>query len=403
MYQLYVPRFPIRARVGRDCNSALGHGWRYATPQQRLRASFQGAQTATTRMWHLPASRLPKASARQLNPVAFVRWSTVEVIVVAPERSPKQKQLLQSIFAIKGSTFEKCFWPAGNCPNRAIRAHSVQNATALSLLEEKGHVVAPTIRLDAEHGPVIDLTKVGRNQATTFAGLCGKHDRETFAPIELGELNLQDPEHRFLLAFRATFYEVHATASTGVQIQTAYMKRVELGLDPKGSPSPAGLLATQRLLVAWQTWVYMSHFAEAYAARQFEAVEHDLRFMNVQEPTLASSALVSFDSRKHRDGVRVCITVLPVAERETAVLLSYTPAEAEDAKKQFKKLLKANGDAFKRELTRRLLNHCSNFVLSPSYVASWSPTKRDVVLDLFKRTVFRNDLKFDHPDLNLFL
>jgi hypothetical protein len=173
-------------------------------------------------------------------------------------RSDKEKELLESIFTIKASTFEKCFWPEGTCPNQAIRAHSVQNATALSLLEEDGHVVAPTIRLDAKRGPTIDLGKVGRNRATTFAGLCNEHDREAFAPIEVGQLDLQNPEHRFLLAFRATFYEVHATAATGIQMQTPYMKRVELGLDPKESPSPAGIFATQRLIVAWQTWLYVA-------------------------------------------------------------------------------------------------------------------------------------------------
>lgn len=303
---------------------------------------------------------------------------------------------------MRRSGFEKCFWPIG-CPNPAIRAHSVQNATALSLLEEDGHLIAPTIRIDAEVGPRIDLAKVGRHRATTFAGLCGKHDREAFAPIEVGQLDLQDPEHRFLLAFRATFYEVHATASAGVMLQSGYMKRVELGLDPKGRPSPAGVFATGRLMVAWQTWVYMSHLYEAYTARQFDAVVHDLRLVSVQSPTLAASALFSLSSRKHSDGARVCLTVLPVSKTQTAVLLSYTTREAKEARRQLKKLLRANESTFKHELSRRLLNHCANFVLSPSYVASWTQTKRQVVVDLFVRTTFQNDLAFDHPDLNLFL
>jgi hypothetical protein len=83
------------------------------------------------------------------------------------EHPDKRKELLDSLFAIKGSTFAKCFWPVG-CQKPAIRAHSVQNATALSLLEEKGHLITPTIRLDARRGPIIDLNKVGRNRATTL-------------------------------------------------------------------------------------------------------------------------------------------------------------------------------------------------------------------------------------------
>jgi hypothetical protein len=49
------------------------------------------------------------------------------------------------------------------------------------------------------------------------------------------------------------------------------------------------------------------------------------------------------------------------------------------------------------------IQNSANFVLSPSYVNAWSATKRQVIVDLFIRTVFQNDLEFDHPELNLFL
>jgi hypothetical protein len=318
-------------------------------------------------------------------------------------RSTKEQEFRQALFAIKGSKFERCFWPAEDCQRPAIRAHSVQNATALGLLEEGGHVIAPTIRLDARRGPIIDLNRVGRNRATTFAGLCAEHDREAFAPIEVGELDLNDPEHRFLLAFRATFYEVHATAAAGVQTQSAYLKRIELGLDPKGDLSPAGVFATQRLIIAWQTWVFMSRLAEAYFARSFDVVDHDFRIITVERPTLAASALFSLPSRKHRDGARVCVTVLPITDTQTVLLLSYTRDEMKEARKELKTLLRAEGVQLKRELTRRLLNHCANFVLSPSYVTAWTASKREAIVGLFIRTVFYNDLEFDHAELNLFL
>ena len=316
---------------------------------------------------------------------------------------PRRKELLNAIFAIKGSTIAKCFWPGANCPHAAIRAHSVQNATALGLLEERGHVIAPSIRLDRQKGPIIDLRSVGRNRATTFAGLCAAHDQEAFAPIELGELDLDDPEHRFLLAFRATFYEVHATASAAMQVQSAYVKRVELGLDPKSVPSAAGIFATQRLFVAWQTYMYMTQLAQAYVTKRFDFAHHDLRLLDVEMPTLAASALFSLDARPRKnDVIRVCLTVLPTTRTQTALVLSYTRDDANSARRELKKLLTSESTTLTRELTLRLLNHCANFVLSPLYVASWTPTKRAVVIDLFKRTVFHNDLDFDHAELDLF-
>jgi hypothetical protein len=52
-----------------------------------------------------------------------------------------------------------------------------------------------------------------------------------------------NPRHRFLVAYRATFHELHATCEAGSKVQSAYLERVKRGLDPKDSPSPAGMLA----------------------------------------------------------------------------------------------------------------------------------------------------------------
>src|SRR5712691_4178320 len=106
------------------------------------------------------------------------------------------------MFSLRAAEFSRCFAAPPPCPLPAIRAHSVQNARSLDLLAVEGHVVAPTIGLDAEQGLLVELARVGRNQATTFSGLCPTHDREIFAPIEHASVNPHDPQDRFLLAYR---------------------------------------------------------------------------------------------------------------------------------------------------------------------------------------------------------
>jgi hypothetical protein len=232
--------------------------------------------------------------------------------------------------------------------------------------------------------------------------LCARHDRELFAPIETQPLDLSSDEHRVLLALRATLYEVHATATAGVQVHSMYQKRSTLGLDPTNDISVAGLFATQRLMIAYETYMYMSEVAKAYAERAFDEIVHDVKVFEVNRPTLAASVLFSLDSVKAAVTPRVCMTVLPLSQTRSALLLSYLRRDAKKARKHLWHLRKAAGEPFKRELSRRLLNHAQNFVLSPSYVAGWPDGKKDVLITYFMRTVFTNDLSFDHPDLILF-
>lgn len=319
------------------------------------------------------------------------------------ESDPRSKELLNAIFRLRGTEFSRCFAPPSLCPEVAVRAHSIQNARCLDLLESQGHIMAITLRLDAKKGPIARLDRVGRNEATTFAGLCADHDRKIFSPIETASLDLDDPEHRFLLAYRATFYGVHAACAAAWMVQTGYLKTTQLGINPPDAPSMAGVFAVDRMIVAYETFCYKAAFDRAYLERDFELLEHDLLNLPVPEPTVAASALFSLDHLERGDDVvRVCLTILPVESCKTVALFTYLKADAPLARKVFAPILQSTGERQKHELSRRLLNNCQNFVLSPRFVASWTPQKRKLIVEYFVRTVFRDDLEFDHPDLTLF-
>lgn len=318
-------------------------------------------------------------------------------------QADRRNELLNAMFRLKAAEFSRCFASPPVCPNSAIRAHSVQNARCLDLLAVDGHVVSPTIRLSAQKGPLVDLAPVGRNHATTFSGLCGAHDHEIFAPIEADFVDPNNPEHRFLLAYRATFYEVHATCAAAWQVQMGYQKRVELGLDPENEPSNAGVFAVDRMMVAYETYNYKELFDAAYHERQFGILTHDLVDLEVTEPTVAASALFSLDHLQRGDDVvRVCLTILPLDRSRTVALLSYLNSDASLARAQLSRVLTSSGDHQKYELSKRLLNNCHNFVLSPRYVTTWPPTKRRTITDFYVRTVIHDDLQFDDLDLMLF-
>lgn len=315
----------------------------------------------------------------------------------------KRMELVAEIFRLRGTEFAKCWWPEQPCANSAIRAHSVQNAVALDLLSEEGHVIAPVLRLGLETGPDISLERVGRNRATTFLGLCASHDEQLFAPIEKSALNFGNPTHRFLLAYRAVYYETHAAATAAVVVQSGYRRSTELGISPRDEPSPAGMAAVERMVAAYETWKYKSVLDEAYLARRFDALEHDLITLRVSRPTLAASVLFSVDDVVRGDDiVRVCLTVIPVEPTLTYALFSYLPDDAGLARASLSRVLQSDGAYQQYELSRRLLNHAQNFVLAPSFVGTWPAARLEAITTLFKRTLFQNDFDFDDPHLALF-
>jgi hypothetical protein len=321
----------------------------------------------------------------------------------SPERRERRNELLRTMFKLVGTEFSRCFAPPSLCPEEAIRAHSVQNARCLELLAHNGHVVAPVLRLDARTGPSIDLTRVGRNRATTFTGLCREHDRNIFAPIETAAVDLDSPEHRFLLAYRATFYEIHATCAAAWQVQTSYLTRVELGFDPKDQPSDAGLFATDRMMVACETFRYKEAFDEAFLVREYSSLAHDVLLFDVAQPTLAACALFSLDHAPRADDlVRVCLNILPLDSTRTAAVFSYMQTDAPRARAGLDRILSSSGHHQRYELSRRLLNSCQNFVLSPVYVATWSDEKRQAIVRYFVRTALQDDFSVEDPNLFLF-
>jgi hypothetical protein len=185
--------------------------------------------------------------------------------------------------------------------------------------------------------------------------------------------------------------------------QAGYLESAKLGLTPRNESSPIGMFALTRMMLAWQTWKYKSQFDLAYLENRFDSIEHDLIELTVTKPTVAASALFSLDDVERDDDiVRVCITVLPVTRDRTIALLSYLPEDAGRARLSLDRVLTTNGAYQQYELSRRLINHCENFVLAPSFVESWPEDRRQLIVNLFTRTLGKNDFGFEDERLTLF-
>lgn len=85
-------------------------------------------------------------------------------------------------FDAQRRNFSRCMPPTLACNEKPIRAHSIQNARVIELIQSDGHVMMPRYRIKDDK-PVLELVKISRNEASTFTGLCGTHDREIFNAI----------------------------------------------------------------------------------------------------------------------------------------------------------------------------------------------------------------------------
>jgi hypothetical protein len=106
-----------------------------------------------------------------------------------------------------------CLHPSArshDCAGQIVKAHSVQKNGSLARMAKDGHIYristdARTLR-HTSGMPAVEL--VGLKHASTFTGLCARHDNTTFAPVEKHHFH-GDREQCFLLAYRAVLREVY--------------------------------------------------------------------------------------------------------------------------------------------------------------------------------------------------
>jgi hypothetical protein len=314
-----------------------------------------------------------------------------------------EKEMLAYAFSSDTWKFKKCLDPYMHCDGQIIRAHTVQNSKILELLVRDGHVVSLKHRIDKVRGPVIKFQLVGRNEATTFTGICTDHDREIFKPIDKNEIDIEDPQHLFLLAYRPILRELHATMEGAIKIQRGYKKRVALGLDPKNQPSQAGMEAVTHMLKSWRTFRYKFEYDKVYLSKSYGSICHETRLLDVDRPTFAASVLFSGDTYDTATDIQcIALNVLPISAKRTFVVISWLPRDTAWVRQKFHNLLSSYGHYFRYLLSKTVLNYSENFVLSPSYFEAWPSEKRDAIRSYFIDTLMQSDLERENEYLYLF-
>jgi len=247
---------------------------------------------------------------------------------------------------------------------------------------------------------MISFDDVGRNRATTFSGFCAEHDSSIFEAIDADPFNPADPQHLFLVAYRAVARELHAQMDGAAKIQGSYQKRVELGVDSGDAPTSAGMVAVEHMMRSYLTYTYKCPLDDALISNNYAALSHRVVTIQHDQPTIAVSSHLGLDGlSKNGDAVRVTLNILPVSKAESLVILSYLPGDVDLITLALDRTLSAEGPYQKYLLSKLVLNYCENFVVSPSYFDQWSETKKQAITSYFVKTLTVGNL--DMEDQNL--
>jgi len=313
-----------------------------------------------------------------------------------------QGKTKKDYFDLIKAKYQKCLEPTETCIANAIRAHSVQNSRVLELIAENGHVIMPELSHNSSGRPLLEFKLVGRNYASTFLGLCSKHDTEIFRPIEQNELEFSKPEHTFLLAYRSVFKEAHACFESACKIRSGYIQRVESGLSPRDKPDKAGLQAIAWLCNASDMYLYKRKYDEAYLSRDFTRVSHVTIKIDDVSPSIAASALFSLDDIDRPDDVaRIALNIFPY-KGNIMVLFSFLKEEASYAYQYIRRITDSSGYFQKYLISKMILQHCMNFVISPQFYNQMTKEQKRAIETFFVETIFINKHDFENKHLYLF-
>lgn len=310
------------------------------------------------------------------------------------------KSLINQYYQIQTARTGRCLYPFHNCENSPIKAHSIQNSTALQLLHEKNHVLSIGSRFDKDGKPTLEYRIVGRNEASTFLGLCSTHDFELFKAIDQG-LDLVNDEHLFLLAYRSILREIHASTTALLKSQALYQERIKGGLIP-GEIESVEQGPLEAAIKAYGVHLFKESVDAELGRRNFSAMRHIVVSLEKQTPTIACNHMFVPDAIGDTDdAMHLIVNVIPVTSQTTVVVFSCTSPQYEYVLQHLARCL--TGDIFSRkyEISKLLLMKCENIYISPQYFRSWTEGKKQSILQFYGENIGK-EVDADSSDYFLF-
>lgn len=335
------------------------------------------------------------------------RVGDVELEEIVDKSMDTNNFLKDSFFKNLKTAYKRCWAPEGNCDAKPIKAHSIQNSRVLEMLNLNGHVIMPQekfVRGDEIPIPIVGLTEVGRNEATTFIGLCRKHDNDIFSPIEDFDINLNDEKQLFLIAYRSVIKKFHSLVLNAVKLKKIYEDQVKVGRATHDENDLSLTLVTGQNIKAFETYLYKRKYDEVYIAKHYSNVQHQTFSFKHQKPTLAVSGFYGLETIKSNNyGIPwIALNVFPTST-ETHVIFSYLAEDLEYVSSEIESIFNSSIKRRLWLLSEKIIRFSENFVLSPIFWNNLSNRKKDSIATYYRDTLWNNEpFDGDIRDLCLF-
>lgn len=313
-------------------------------------------------------------------------------------------ELKSLIFTESKKEFEKCFWPKLNCSQPPIRAHSIQNSQILDELAHKNYVIMLVPKQNLTTEPQIEFKLVGRNQATTFTGLCSDHDKELFLPIDTEQFDPNNEEQKFLIAYRSILREFHTRCKVAKNQQNIDIQSINLGVS-----NPTDLNQAFQI-DAYELYKYKTIYDNIYNKNLFTEIQHDLIQIENRNSPLAVSSIIepknNINSPSNKSDPKfIVLNVFPF-KQGIMIIFSYLKSQKNTLKYFTDEIINSHDEYQLYLLSKTILRNCENFVISPIHFKNFSEHKKQIIIDFYYQTVVHAnqniDYEFDSEELILF-
>ncbi len=262
-----------------------------------------------------------------------------------------------------------------------IKAHSISAAKILSQLAIDGKIWAPHHAAEVGDSGEFLLSSpfklVGITQASIFLGLCAEHDHALFNIIDDNDVDTDNMEYLFKLAYRAILREVHAQLGSLQSVQGKPLPVIETDIGYID-------IFSFKIQVAESILKYKEEIDKMLSAGQWDGLKHEFKFLDRSTPTVAAAALVSLDDVDREDQSMAVYSILPTSEGIIAIF-SATETDFPAMNRYLDRHLSApvKSRRFKNELSKIILRDTYNFVISPKLWDKLSQSRQNQIIDYF--------------------
>ncbi len=318
---------------------------------------------------------------------------------------------------IKGAIFKsytlkttKCLSPEGTCTEEVIDSHSIQDKRILEQLAKDYHVIQ--IQFDKSCiskstfenpvPPACTYESISVHKATVFNGLCLKDDTAIFLPIDTQELNMDNPEHVFLLTYRSVLKELVTRNRAAAMSYSVYIAKVNTGEISEYLPTEEMILSMTLYKQAYDFSKYKKQLDSNYLSKAYDNIAWRYLILD-NAPTFATASIFRPVEIEYNqaDSALICVNIFPY-NNQVYVLFSCRTMHESVMNAYTDHIFSASGECQKYLISKLVLRYCENTVISPDYFNSWSDSKKNTISEFFHCTVNSQHIEYDSPALYLF-